>query len=57
MDKSKTVILELTFEEFEHIMGSVSQDDAEYVICPDALKEKLHKKAEEVGSKERIGWG
>jgi hypothetical protein len=56
------IVLHLSKEEFAHIMGSVSQDDAEYCICPDPLKNYLHEVAEtndvrdKNGHPRRIGW-
>lgn len=54
--------LHLSKEEFAHIMGSVSQDDAEYVACPEPLKNYLEEQSErhnivdQWGSILKIGW-
>ena len=54
--------LHLSKEEFAHIMGSVSQDDVEYRICPEPLKNYLEEQSErhnivdQWGSTLKIGW-
>ena len=60
--RAHDITLHLTREEFAHIMGSVSQDDAEYCICPEELKVYLEQKAKannvknSFGDIYRIGW-
>ncbi len=56
------IVLHLSKDEFRHIMGSVSQDDVEYCICPDPLKKYLNETAKTNNVKDslgicQIGWG
>lgn len=60
--ESAEIVLHLTKKQFAHIMGSVSQDDAEYVVCPEPLKNYLeemarkHEVVDQWGSILKIGW-
>jgi len=50
------IILHLSREEYTHIMGSVSQDDVEYRICPNPLKLYLEDIAKRNDVKDSLGY-